>query len=125
VKSVITRPSFGMKMPGSGWYEISGIAWSGAGRVSRVEVSTDGGASWSDATLQGPIFSKSVTRFRMPWQWNGQRTLLQSRAIDEKGNVQPTRTALFSKLAPQQRYHNHAIQTWEVAADGSIANVYL
>ena len=61
----------------------------------------------------------------MPWQWNGQRTLLQSRATDEKGNVQPTRTALFSKLAPQQRYHNHAIQSWEIAADGSVANVYL
>lgn len=125
VKSVITRPSFGIKMPGPGWYEISGIAWSGAGRVRRVEVSTDGGATWNDATLQGPIFSKSVTRFRMPWQWNGQRTLLQSRAIDEKGNVQPTRVALFSKLAPQQRYHNHSIQTWEIAADGSVANVYL
>ena len=90
-----------------------------------MEVSTDGGATWSDATLQGPVFSKSVTRFRMPWQWNGQRTLLQSRAVDEKGGVQPTRDALFSKLAPQQRYHNHAIQTWSIETDGSVANVYL
>ena len=125
VKSVITHPSFGMKMPGSGWYEITGIAWSGAGKVRRVEVSTDGGTTWTEAALQGPVFSKSVTRFRMPWQWNGQRTLLQSRAIDEKGSVQPTREALFSKLAPQQRYHNHAIQTWEIRTDGSVANVYL
>jgi sulfane dehydrogenase subunit SoxC len=125
VKSVITRPSLGMKMPDSGWYEITGIAWSGAGKVRRVEVSTDGGATWTEATVQGPIFSKSVTRFRMPWQWNGQRTVLQSRAVDEKGNVQPTRDALFSKLAPQQRYHNNAIQTWEIRTDGSVANVYL
>jgi sulfane dehydrogenase subunit SoxC len=125
VKSVITRPSFGQNMPGRGWHEISGLAWSGAGRIRRAEVSMDGGASWKEAALQGPIFAKSLTRFRLPWEWDGSRVLLQSRAIDEKGNVQPTRAALFSKLAPQQRYHNHAIQTWEIGTDGSVANVYL
>jgi sulfane dehydrogenase subunit SoxC len=124
VKSVITHPSFGMKMQGPGWYEISGIAWSGAGRVSRVEVSIDGGTSWRDAVLQEPVLSKSVTRFRMPWQWNGQHALLQSRATDEKGRVQPTRAAWFPQYMPQQRYHNNSIQTWAIAADGSVANVY-
>ena len=124
VKSVITHPSFGMKMQGPGWYEISGIAWSGAGKVSKVEVSADGGASWRDAVLQEPVFSKSVTRFRLPWEWNGQRALLQSRAIDEKGRVQPTRAAWLPQYMPQQRYHNNSIQTWEVGADGSIANVF-
>ena len=125
VKSVITRPTIGMKMQGAGWYEISGIAWSGAGKISKVEVSTDGGSSWSEAVLQGPVFSKSVTRFRLPWQWNGQRTLLQSRAIDEKGRVQPARAEWLAQYMPQQRYHNNSIQTWAIEADGSIANVYL
>jgi sulfane dehydrogenase subunit SoxC len=124
VKSVITHPSFGMTMQGPGWYEISGIAWSGAGKISKVEVSTDGGASWRPAVLQGPILSKSVTRFRLPWQWNGQRALLQSRAIDEKGRVQPTRAVWLAQYMPQPRYHNNSIQSWSVEADGSIANVY-
>ena len=125
VKSVITRPSVGQKMPGRGWQEISGLAWSGAGRIRKAEVSMDGGATWKEAALQGPIIAKSLTRFRLPWEWDGSRVLLQSRAIDEKGNVQPTREALFSKLAPQQRYHNHSIQTWAIEADGSVTNVYL
>ena len=124
VKSVITHPSFGMKMRGPGWYEITGIAWSGAGKISKVEVSTDGGASWREAVLQGPVFSKSVTRFRLPWQWNGERALLQSRATDERGRVQPTRAAWLPQYMPQQRYHNNSIQTWAIEADGSISNVF-
>ena len=124
VKSVITQPSFGMKMQGPGWYEISGIAWSGAGKINKVEVSVDGGAGWRDAVLQEPVFARSVTRFRIPWEWNGQPALLQSRAIDEKGRVQPTRAAWLPQYMPQQRYHNNSIQTWEVAADGSISNVF-
>jgi sulfane dehydrogenase subunit SoxC len=125
VKSVITRPSVGMKMPGPGWYEISGLAWSGAGRIRRVEVTVDGGATWHEAALQAPVYSKSFTRFRLPWEWNGTQALLQSRAIDEKGNVQPSRTAWLAQYMPQQRYHNNAIQTWEIAATGSVANVYV
>ena len=124
VKSVITHPSFGIKMQGPGWYEISGVAWSGAGKISKVEVSTDGGARWRDAMLQEPVFSKSVTRFRLPWEWNGQRALLQSRAIDDKGRVQPTRAEWLPQYMPQQRYHNNSIQTWAIEADGSIANVF-
>lgn len=125
VKSVITRPSVGMKMPARGWYEITGLAWSGAGRIRKVEISTDGGATWKDAALQGPVFARSLTRFRMPWSWDGSRVVLQSRAVDEKGSVQPTRAALLSQFAMPMRYHNHTIQSWEIAADGSVSNVYI
>ena len=97
VKSVITRPSFGGKLAGPGFHEMSGIAWSGAGRIRRVEVSTDGGASWKEAALQGPVLSKSLTRFRLPWEWNGARAVLASRATDEKGNVQPTRAVWLAQ----------------------------
>jgi sulfane dehydrogenase subunit SoxC len=124
VKSVITRPSFGMTMSGSGLHEISGLAWSGAGRITRVDVSTDGGATWSAARLQAPVLPKSVTRFRLPWEWRGEPALLQSRAVDDKGNVQPTRNAWTALYSPANRYHNNAIQTWNVKADGSITNVY-
>jgi sulfane dehydrogenase subunit SoxC len=125
VKSVITRPSFGGKLAGPGFYEISGIAWSGAGRIRRVDVSLDGGATWKEAALQGPVLSKSLTRFRLPWDRNGARAVLASRAVDEKGNVQPTRAAWLAEHAQPARYHNHSIQAWEVAADGSIANVFI
>ncbi|MES2563298.1 MAG: sulfite dehydrogenase [Pseudomonadota bacterium] len=124
VKSTITRPSFGMTMEGRGLYEISGVAWSGSGRIARVDVSTDGGASWKQARLQGPVFSKSVTRFRAPWEWNGAPALLQSRAVDEQGNVQPDRKNWTAQYSAAHRYHYNAIQTWAVQADGSISNVY-
>lgn len=124
VKSLISFPSLGHKLDRHGLFEISGIAWSGAGRIKRVEVSTDGGKSWVDAQLQGPVYSRSCTRFRLPWTWDGSTALLQSRATDEKGNVQPTRAAFFTQYAAGMIYHNHYIQTWAVAADGSISNVY-
>jgi sulfane dehydrogenase subunit SoxC len=125
VKSVVTQPSAGLRMQASGNYEISGLAWSGAGKIRRTEVSVDGGASWRDAVLQEPVLSKSLTRFRLPWEWNGNRVLLQSRATDEKGNVQPTRAAWLAQYAPGQRFHNNMIQTWAIDPNGSIANVYL
>jgi sulfane dehydrogenase subunit SoxC len=125
VKSVITRPSFGRKLEAPGFHEISGLAWSGAGRIRRVDVSVDGGATWREAALQGPVFSKSLTRFRLPWDWSGARAVLASRAVDEKGNIQPTRAAWLAEHAQPARYHNHSIQAWEVAADGSIANVFI
>ena len=124
VKSVITFPSFGHKLDRRGAYEITGIAWSGAGRIAKVEISADSGANWREAALQGPIFSKSFTRFRLPWDWNGTAAVLQSRATDEKGNVQPTRQAFVSQYVAGMNYHNHYIQTWAIAADGSISNVY-
>ncbi len=125
VKSVITRPSGGLGMPGAGLYEISGLAWSGAGRIVKAEVSIDGGTSWREAVLQAPVLSKALTRFRLPWQWNGSPAMLQSRATDEKGNVQPARAEWTAQYSAANRYHNNMIQTWAVKADGSISNVYL
>ena len=89
-KSVITFPSGGHRLPGKGLYEITGLAWSGAGKVRGVEVSTDDGKTWKDAELQEPVLSKAHTRFRMPWKWNGEATVLQSRSTDEFGDVQPS-----------------------------------
>jgi sulfane dehydrogenase subunit SoxC len=125
VKSVITSPSGGMAMQGAGLYQVSGIAWSGAGRIRRVEISADGGASWADAALTDPVLPKALTRFRLPWRWNGGPAILMSRAIDETGAVQPTRAALLADRGPNYRYHYHAIQSWRVTNDGEIGNVYV
>jgi len=124
VKSVITSPSGQLNMQGPGLYQISGIAWSGAGRIGRVEISADGGQSWAEAALTDPVLSKSLTRFRMPWRWNGGDAVLQSRAIDETGAVQPTRAVLLAERGTSFRYHYHAIQSWSVSAAGEVSNVY-
>jgi sulfane dehydrogenase subunit SoxC len=124
VKSVITKPSAMMMLPRPGFYEISGIAWSGAGRIRRVEVSTDGGATWSDTALYGEERPKALVRFRVPWQWSGQPAILQSRATDEKNNVQPLRKEWQARYSPDNRFHNNSIVSWSVSADGSVTNVY-
>ncbi len=124
VKSVITSPSGGLAMQGPGLYQISGIAWSGAGRIRRVEVSADGGQSWAEAALGEPVLPKALARFRLPWRWNGGPAILQSRAVDETGAVQPTRQALLDARGTQYRYHYHAIQSWAVSAAGEVSNVY-
>jgi sulfane dehydrogenase subunit SoxC len=125
VKSVITHPTVGMSMQGKGFYEISGLAWSGAGKVERIEVSADGGKSWAEAHLQEPVLDKSLTRFAMAWQWDGRPVQLQSRASDDQGRVQGTRKDWTAKYAPGQRYHYNAIQTWAINEAGKISNVYL
>jgi len=114
-----------MTLPRPGFYEISGIAWSGAGRIRRVEVSTDGGANWADAALTGQERAKCLVRFRLPWEWTGQAAVLQSRATDEKGRVQPLRKEFIAQYAPDNRFHNNSIVSWAVGADGSVKNVYL
>jgi len=124
VKSVITSPSGNGAMRGPGLYQISGLAWSGAGRVRRVEVSADGGRSWAEAALDEPVLSKALARFRIAWRWDGGPAVLQSRAIDETGAVQPTRQALLDARGAQFRYHYHAIQSWSVSAEGEVRNVY-
>lgn len=124
VKSVITSPSGEQSMRGPGLYQISGIAWTGAGRIRRVEVSADGGRTWGEAELSGPVLSKALTRFRMPWRWNGEPAVLQSRAIDEAGTVQPTRVSLMNDRGAQHRYHYNAIQSWQVNENGEVHNVY-
>ena len=123
-KSIIVKPSFGMSMKGAGIYEISGLAWSGAGRVSKVEVSADAGKTWTIAALTGPVLPKAVTRFRLPWHWDGRPVTLMSRATDESGGTQPTRPSWIAEYAPGQGYHFNGIQIWGIDADGTVKNVY-
>jgi sulfane dehydrogenase subunit SoxC len=125
VKSVIVKPSFGMTMKGPGFYEVSGLAWSGAGRVSKVEVSADGGRTWALAALNEPVLPKALTRFRLPWQWDGRPSILVSRATDQTGEVQPTRSAWLAQYAPGQFYHFNGLQSWGIDADGTVKNVYV
>lgn len=124
VKSVITRPSPGLKMKGAGFYEISGLAWSAKGRIAKVEVSADGGKSWATAALQEPVLPIAVTRFRMAWQWDGRPVTLQSRATDEGGNIQPTRDRLVAERGNKTIFHCNAITTWGVAQNGEVKHVY-
>ncbi len=121
-KSVITRPAGGQHLRGTGFYEITGLAWSGRGRIRRVDVSTDGGASWQHAALQQPVLPKCLTRFRLPWTWVGGPAQLQSRAVDDTGYVQPTRAQLVAVRGVNSFYHFNAIQGWQIAADGVITN---
>src|SRR3989440_1366749 len=103
VKSFITHPSPGLALKAPGFYEISGIAYSGNGRIAKVMVSADGGASWAQAALQEPVLSKAFTRFRVPWQWNGGPAVLQSRAWDDGGNAQPTRAQIVAHRGQSSR----------------------
>lgn len=124
VKSVITRPSNANSLPQKGVYEVTGIAWSGSGKITRVDVSADGGKTWAEAALQDPVQSKMLTRFRIPWEWDGGPAVLQSRAVDETGRVQPTRTELIAARGNKPRYHFNGIHSWGVSDDGSIKHVY-
>ena len=123
-KSVITFPSGGQHIPGPGFWEITGLAWSGRGRITQVDVSTDGGQTWTQATLQEPVLPISLTRFRFPWTWDGQPARLQSRAVDETGYVQPKLAQLVEARGVNSFYHFNGIQTWDIAADGEVTNVY-
>jgi sulfane dehydrogenase subunit SoxC len=134
VKSFITHPSFGQSLKEPGYYAISGVAYSGTGRIAKVMVSADGGKSWGEAALQGPVHEKAFTRFVMPWRWDGQPAILQSRAWDEAGNVQPLRAEfvaargqtskpLATPLAfPNQHYNS--LTSWGVDGKGEIKHVY-
>jgi sulfane dehydrogenase subunit SoxC len=124
VKSVITRPSPGLTLKGPGFYEITGLAWSGNGSIRQVEVSADGGQSWAPAALSGPILPKAPVRFRMAWQWNGGPAVLQSRATDDTGMVQPSRAAFIAERGLRGQYHFNAIQSWRIDEKGEAANAY-
>src|SRR5271167_4097609 len=133
VKSFITRPSPGRSLQQPGSYEISGVAYSGQGRISKVQVSADGGQSWAEAALQPPVLRMAFTRFRIPWQWNGGPAILQSRAWDEAGNVQPTRSEFvaargeLTKPPPILGFanqHYNSITSWGVANGGEVKHVY-
>ena len=123
-KSVITQPSAGMQILQKGERPISGLAWSGRGRIRRVEVSTDAGKTWEVAQLQGPVQTKALTRFVYPWKWNGEEAVLQSRCYDETGYVQPTLADLVKVRGLSSVYHLNAIQSWHVATDGTVTNVH-
>jgi sulfane dehydrogenase subunit SoxC len=123
VKSVITMPSGGQRLVGKGYYEITGLAWSGRGQVKRVDVSVDGGRNWQTARLQEPVLTKALTRFRLDWKWDGAPALLQSRAVDETGHVQPNIHQLRAVRGVRSIYHNNAVQTWRVQPDGEVWNV--
>lgn len=124
VKSVITSPSAGMTLPDAGVYQISGLAWSGGGRIQRVEVSVDGGKTWLDADLDPPVLSRALTRFRLGWHWNGAPAILQSRAIDETGAIQLSREAWLAERGRNSVYHYNAIQSWQVLQSGEVRNTY-
>jgi sulfane dehydrogenase subunit SoxC len=124
VKSVITRPAPGITLTSRGFYEISGLAWSGNGSISQVDVSADGGQSWAPAVLQEPILQKAPVRFRAPWQWNGGPAILQSRATDSTGMVQPMRAAFAAERGLRGIYHYNAIASWRIDEKGEATNVY-
>ena len=134
VKSFITQPSVGLSLKGPGFYAISGVAYSGNGRIAKVMVSADGGKSWGQAALQGPIHEKAFTRFVMPWRWDGQPAVLQSRAWDEAGNVQPLRAEFVAARGETKQpvksanafpnQHYNSITSWGIDSKGEIKHVY-
>jgi len=124
VKSVITTPSPQAPIThGRGQTVISGLAWSGNGRIKRVDVSLDGGRNWHEARVDGPSLSKALHRFYYDFQWDGSDMLIQSRAMDEAGFIQPTKNELRAARGENSIYHNNGIQTWHVKADGAVENV--
>ena len=124
-KSVVTTPSGGQVLQGKGFYSISGLAWSGRGKVTRVDVSVDGGRNWRSARLETPVLGKCLTRFNLDWVWGGEPALIQSRASDDTGYVQPGRQALQAVRGRRSIYHNNAVQTWLVQESGEVKNVQL
>ncbi|WP_151446827.1 sulfite dehydrogenase [Lacisediminimonas profundi] len=122
-KSVITTPSGGQALLDKGFYNITGLAWSGRGKIKRVDVSVDGGRNWRTARLESPVLTKCLTRFNIDWTWDGGPAVLQSRAIDETGYVQPKVNELRAVRGTRSIYHNNMIQSWKVAPSGEVSNV--
>jgi sulfane dehydrogenase subunit SoxC len=122
-KSVITTPSGGQVLLDKGFYNVTGLAWSGKGKVKRVDVSVDGGRNWRPARLEGLVMPKALTRFNIDWAWDGKPAILQSRAMDETGFVQPTYKQLRAVRGTRSIYHNNAIQSWLVQENGEVKNV--
>jgi sulfane dehydrogenase subunit SoxC len=124
-KSVITSPSGGQVMMGKGFYNVSGLAWSGRGKIKQVDVSFDGGRNWKPARLETPVLDKCLTRFNIDWIWDGSPVILQSRATDSTGFVQPRYHQLREVRGSRSIYHNNAIQSWKVAETGEVFNVQM
>ena len=131
-KSVILKPSAGQQLTSRGFYELRGIAWSGGGKVRRVEITTDGGRTWKDATIQEPVHSKAITRFVFPWTWNGEDVTLASRCTDERGTMQPTTAEMEKLWGVQPGYFRepvgggvwrfNVIQPWKIDRQGRVTN---
>ncbi len=124
-KSVITSPSGGQALMGKGFYNVSGLAWSGRGKIKQVDVSFDGGKNWKTARLETPVLDKCLTRFNVDWVWDGSPAILQSRAMDSTGFVQPRYRQLREARGTRSTYHNNAIQSWQVAQSGEVFNVQM
>ncbi len=124
-KSVITAPSGGQVLLDKGFYNVTGLAWSGRGKVKRVDVTVDGGRNWRQARLETPVLSKCLTRFSIDWVWDGKPAIVQSRAVDETGYVQPSYRQLRAVRGTRSIYHNNAIQSWLVEESGEVKNVQL
>jgi len=133
VKSFISSPSPGVGLREPGVYEISGVAYSGNGRIAKVLVSADGGGSWGEAALDEPRLPKAFTRFSMAWRWDGGPAILQSRAWDEGGNAQPTREQFVAKRGQTSKppsvlgfpgHHFNAVTSWAINPKGEVRNVY-
>ncbi|UVL86246.1 sulfite dehydrogenase [Pseudomonas sp. B21-028] len=121
-KSLVTYPSGTQKLTRKGLHEMRGIAWSGHGKITRVDVSVDGGNTWTQARLQEPILTKALTVFRAPFEWNGQELMIMSRAIDETGYVQPMLEQLIDERGKVSFYHNNSVQPWRVSSNGEVTN---
>lgn len=119
-KSIITSPAYPVTLPGKGWWDITGLAWSGRGRIERVDISSDGGNHWMPAELQPPVLPKCHTRFRYLWHWDGEESLIMSRAVDETGYVQPTLHELRTARGLGTFYHFNHIRAWRVRRDGTV-----
>ncbi len=123
VKSVITSPSGGQVLLDKGFYNVTGLAWSGRGKIRRVDVSVDGGKNWRAARLDNLVLDRALTRFNFDWVWDGKPAIVQSRAVDETGHVQPKINQLRAKRGTRSIYHNNAIQSWRIAESGEVSNV--
>ena len=122
-KSVVTNPSPQAPLKHKGRNVLSGLAWSGRGTIKRVDVTLDGGKNWQSARIDGPVLEKSLTRFYVDFDWAGQELLIQSRAMDSTGYVQPTKDELRKVRGVNSIYHNNGIQTWHVRSNGETENV--
>lgn len=125
VKSVITSPSGGQVLLEKGVHNLTGLAWSGRGKIRRVDVSVDGGRNWKPARLEGPVLSKCLTRFNSDFVWDGKPVFFQSRAVDDTGHVQPAYGELRKVRASRSIYHNNAIQSWALGENGEVKNVQI
>jgi len=119
-RSLITYPAYPVTLT-KGWVEINGIAWTGSGKITRVDVSTDGGTTWAAAKLQEPVLPKAHTRFRFLWDWKGNEAVIKSRAVDETGYVQPTKDAVIAlRGISAVGYHTNPITGWRIRPDGTV-----